>query len=188
MVLSFNKYLSFSKELKAASLSVIFHAALFLGAFSFNKIYIHVSNIPSSSSFNVMSVSSATNEGVSKEKQIKEKITKKPVNNNPTNNQNENQIADSSSEVIFDSQDLNNVQPQYPISSKRKGEEGTVLIRAFIDESGNALNIEIVKSSSYSALDNAALNAIKKWHFIPAKKFGHNISSSVIIPVTFQLT
>lgn len=82
---------------------------------------------------------------------------------------------------------LNNPAPNYPNLSKRMGEEGRVLLRVLVSASGKAEGVELEKSSGYERLDNAAIDVVKKWSFIPAKKGKEVLSAYVLVPVKFTL-
>jgi TonB family protein len=57
------------------------------------------------------------------------------------------------------------ISPIYPKTSIRKGEEGIVIINLTINKQGNVSTIKLISSSQSSLLDNAAINAAKKWTF-----------------------
>ena len=82
---------------------------------------------------------------------------------------------------------LNNPAPDYPAMSRRIGEEGRVLMKVLVSADGSAENVEIEKSSGSERLDNAAMQAVKRWKFIPAKKNNQALSAYVIVPVKFSL-
>lgn len=82
---------------------------------------------------------------------------------------------------------LNNPAPDYPAMSRRVAEEGRVLLKVLVSASGGAETIQIEKTSGYSRLDSAAIEAVKKWQFIPAKKAGQTLSAYVLVPVKFSL-
>ncbi len=82
---------------------------------------------------------------------------------------------------------LHNPPPAYPRISKRRGEEGTVLLRVKVNKNGKAALVQIKKSSGSKRLDNAAHQAVNKWRFVPAKKGGKVVSGWVIVPIVFQL-
>jgi protein TonB len=52
---------------------------------------------------------------------------------------------------------------------------------------GRAGDIELKESCGCEALDQSALDTVKKWRFIPATKGKTPISCWVIVPITFQL-
>ena len=176
----------FSRDSKSAIFAAGLHVMIFFALFSFSNPSVDISNFQSAGSFSVFS-ESVSNEGISL---AKTKVAKND-SNRQTNQQSEspkNSSSENSSEVIFNAKNLGNPNPEYPLLAKRRGEEGTVLVRAFVGEDGLASKVEIAQSSSFSLLDNAAVEAIKKWRFVPAKRLGQVISSSVIIPITFKLT
>ena len=75
----------------------------------------------------------------------------------------------------------------YPKLAKRRGIEGQVLIEVWIDIEGQQLKQKLIKSSGAQILDNAAIAAIKKWHFSSHIVNGKAIAHRVQIPVRFKL-
>jgi protein TonB len=43
------------------------------------------------------------------------------------------------------------------------------------------------RSSGHDMLDESAIEAVKKWRFIPAKRGETPVASSVIVPIIFTL-
>lgn len=82
---------------------------------------------------------------------------------------------------------LHNPPPAYPALSRRVGEEGRVMLRVLVSKSGDAQQVEIESGSGSTRLDKAALEAVKKWRFIPAKRNNQPISAYVIVPIQFTL-
>lgn len=58
-------------------------------------------------------------------------------------------------------------EPEYPSASRRAEETGTVLLRFYVDEDGRAVKSEIVRSSGYKRLDEAARDALSLCKFKP---------------------
>lgn len=87
----------------------------------------------------------------------------------------------------FDADYLHNPKPVYPALARRQGEEGKVLLKVRVSAQGAALDVAISKSSGYGRLDNAALEAVAQWRFVPAKRGDETVDSSVIVPITFAL-
>lgn len=83
---------------------------------------------------------------------------------------------------------LNNPPPAYPPMSRRSGEQGRVLLRVLVSENGLAESVQLDSSSGYEKLDRAAIEAVKKWSFIPAKRSNQPISAYVLVPVKFSLS
>jgi protein TonB len=98
--------------------------------------------------------------------------------------------ATASAEVIqprFDADYLNNPKPGYPVMSKRLGEEGQVLLRVLVSSQGSAEQVQLVRSSGFSRLDEAAAEAVARWRFVPAKVGSVATTAWVQVPVSFQL-
>jgi len=82
---------------------------------------------------------------------------------------------------------LHNPRPDYPVQAKRMGWEGRVLLRVEVLANGNVGEVSIAKSSGHDLLDEAALDAVRRWKFVPAKKDGTAVHSSVNVPINFNL-
>lgn len=74
----------------------------------------------------------------------------------------------------------------YPEESKRLNEVGKVIVKAFVNVEGHAENAEISKSSGFPILDQTAIDAVKKWCFLPALKDGKPFSAWVLLPIRFD--
>jgi TonB family protein len=79
------------------------------------------------------------------------------------------------------------IAPEYPKASRMMGEEGDVLLKISINKEGLVEEVEIVKSSSSKRLDQAAISAIKKARFFPAKKESIPIDFVTNITISFKL-
>ena len=77
--------------------------------------------------------------------------------------------------------------PHYPPESKRTREQGLVILRVLIDESGHAKTIEVYRSSGHPRLDEAARNAVARAVFKPYIDRGVARQSAAIVPVEFSL-
>jgi len=75
--------------------------------------------------------------------------------------------------------------PSYPGRSLRRRESGEVLVRAVVGADGRPTQVEVARSSSHRALDQAAVRAIRRWRFRPAMRDGEAVTGVVEIPVTF---
>ncbi|MCK5720199.1 MAG: energy transducer TonB [Thiomargarita sp.] len=82
---------------------------------------------------------------------------------------------------------LHNSKPKYPRISRRRGEEGKVLLKVKVSKQGTANLVQVKQSSGYQRLDNAAYQAVNRWLFVPAKENGQVVSGWVIIPIIFKL-
>ncbi len=73
------------------------------------------------------------------------------------------------------------VPPIYPLSARRRGAEGQVVLRAMIGDDGTPTAVRVVRGSGHAELDAAARVAVEKWRFrAPA-------GSGVEIPIVFRL-
>lgn len=81
---------------------------------------------------------------------------------------------------------LHREMPMYPLIARRVGKEGRVLLRLTIDEKGNLLNVEVLESAGYGFTE-AAIEAVKKSTFLPAKIDGKPVMAKALLPVKFRL-
>ncbi|NPB03234.1 MAG: energy transducer TonB [Thermotogae bacterium] len=79
-----------------------------------------------------------------------------------------------------------NVQPEYPEIARQAGLEGKVLVEAVIDENGNVINARIQYSDN-EIFNEAALAAMRKMKFKPAKQKGIPVKVKIIQPFIFKL-
>lgn len=82
---------------------------------------------------------------------------------------------------------LTQPRPSYPPEAYRAREEGTVIVQADVDATGNASEVKVVRHSGSRTLDRAALNEVRKWKFRPAMENGKAVASSVQVPVDYKL-
>ena len=81
----------------------------------------------------------------------------------------------------------NRVDPIYPPASRRAGEEGTGIYRVLVDANGRPLDVQVLRSSGFPRLDEAALAAIHKWRFQAAVQNGQAVQSWTRVQVQFKL-
>jgi len=77
--------------------------------------------------------------------------------------------------------------PQYPERSEEKGEEGTVVFRFLVGTDGVVQSAQLVRSSGFDRLDNAAKEAFMKCKFTPGTVDGVPQSSWIKQPYTWRL-
>ena len=75
---------------------------------------------------------------------------------------------------------------EYPRALKRNGIEGTVVVQFFIDETGEVKDMLIVKGA-HPNLNYAAMEAIRKTPFIPARLEGNPVGIWMSFPIKFDL-
>ncbi len=86
-----------------------------------------------------------------------------------------------------DAAHLNNPLPQYPGQSRRRLEEGTVLLDVLILADGSVGELRLKESSGFNRLDKSALAAVEKWRYQPATQGGEAIDFWYVQPVSFAL-
>lgn len=79
------------------------------------------------------------------------------------------------------------VRPTYPPAARRAGAEGTTLLRVHVLDDGRIGQVEVERSAGHVALDQAAAEAIRRWHFEPARSGSETVAVWVLIPVEFRL-
>jgi protein TonB len=90
-------------------------------------------------------------------------------------------------EPSADADYLKNPPPGYPRISRRNGEQGTVIVRVFISTQGAPDKAEVRTSSGFVRLDQAALEAVQRWRFVPGRRNGTPEAMWFNIPVRFIL-
>lgn len=77
-------------------------------------------------------------------------------------------------------------KPEYPKNAKRAEKEGTVILQATVGIDGIAKNISALTDLGYG-FEQAAIDALKRFRFVPAEKKGEKIEYLVKIPFEFKL-
>jgi protein TonB len=80
-------------------------------------------------------------------------------------------------------------QPEYPPSSRRAGEAGTVILEVYVLETGRVGEARVKQSSGYPRLDEAAVREVKRsWRLVPGTENGKPVPMWGQFAVTFKLT
>jgi protein TonB len=82
---------------------------------------------------------------------------------------------------------LRNPPPQYPMTSRMAGEEGTVILRVLVKRDGMPGRVEIKNSSGWHNLDAVARDAVWKWRFVPGREGNDPVEATMDVPITFRL-
>ncbi len=83
---------------------------------------------------------------------------------------------------------LANPGPEYPRSARRRGDEGTVVLRVTVSAAGLPQQIQIRSSSGFQTLDQAAIDAVEGWRFIAARRGDVAVPATIDVPIAFRLT
>jgi len=81
---------------------------------------------------------------------------------------------------------VSSAMPMYPVLAKRGRVEGTVRLTATIDKEGKVDKVETV--SGHPILEQAALEAVKKWRYRPTVLNGEPVEVVTTIDVIFKLS
>ena len=84
-------------------------------------------------------------------------------------------------------QPLSSIRPVYPEIAQEAGIEGTVVVQVFVDKKGRVQDTLVLKGIPNTGLDEAAVTAIKKTRFRPAKQRERAVGVWISIPVNFRL-
>lgn len=79
------------------------------------------------------------------------------------------------------------IEPRYPMESRRRGEQGTVLLRVLVGRDGLPIDVEVARSSGYRPLDRAAREAVLRWRFRPVQINGVNVQARGLVPIKFDV-
>lgn len=79
------------------------------------------------------------------------------------------------------------IRPIYPPGARLRGEEGAVTVRAAVSLSGKAQSAELIRSSGFPALDQAAMNAVRRARFVPARNGRLPLESQATLTFRFTL-
>jgi periplasmic protein TonB len=77
------------------------------------------------------------------------------------------------------------VAPVYPMLARQTRTAGIVVLDVIIDERGNVTSARVLKS--VALLDQAAVDAVQRWKFSPARLNGEAIPIVMTVTVSFQL-
>lgn len=75
--------------------------------------------------------------------------------------------------------------PRYPPRALRRGESGTVMVRAEIGPDGVPTSVSVARGSGSRLLDRTAVDAVERWRFEPAMLDGRPTVGSVVVPIEF---
>jgi protein TonB len=79
------------------------------------------------------------------------------------------------------------VRPVYPEAARRKGLEGTTVLRVHVRDDGSVAEVVVARSAGEPSLDEAAAGAVQRWRFEPARRGGHPVAVWVTLPIRFRL-
>ena len=88
---------------------------------------------------------------------------------------------------VFDAASLNNPRPGYPSIARRLGITGRVLLEGMVSATGSPEKVALRDTSGNEQLDQAALDAVRGWRFVPARRGDTPVVATVLVPIRFEL-
>ncbi len=78
-------------------------------------------------------------------------------------------------------------RPVYPRGCRLRREEGVVTVSIAVTAEGRVESVQVVQSSGFRELDEAAVAAARRAAFAPAVREGRAVSGTVQVPIVFRL-
>jgi TonB family protein len=99
------------------------------------------------------------------------------------------QLAGENSAVILTSKGAENrlahsVAPKYPAEARAGVAQGTVILKAVVDENGKVEGLRLVEGNA--TLATAAIEAVKQWRYRPYVRDGKAQPFQTVVIVDFQ--
>lgn len=79
------------------------------------------------------------------------------------------------------------IKYEYPEGARQRGEEGDVTLELDISAHGTVDEVRIVESCGFAELEQAAVKAVKRERFIPARSGSSKVPASARLTLTFRL-
>jgi periplasmic protein TonB len=80
-----------------------------------------------------------------------------------------------------------NPPPVYPRLARQRGWEGEVALQVRVSATGAVEEVWVERSSGHGVLDQAALAAVKRWRFRPARAGVRSVAGLARVPIEFRL-
>ncbi|MBX3604491.1 MAG: energy transducer TonB [Piscinibacter sp.] len=77
--------------------------------------------------------------------------------------------------------------PVYPRLSRRLNESGLVVVRVYVDTDGMPRTVQVLQSSGFARLDDAAVEGVRRARFRPYTENGRPTAGWARIPIPFEL-
>ena len=75
--------------------------------------------------------------------------------------------------------------PRYPTESRRKREQGTVVLSLVLGTDGRVASISVAQSSGFARLDDAARDAVRGWRWEPMIRNGAPVQVKGLVEIPF---
>ncbi len=77
--------------------------------------------------------------------------------------------------------------PRYPHESRRRREQGTVVLAVLLGIDGRVADVSVSQSSGFERLDHAALTAVRRWRWSPTHRNGTPVMVRGLVEIPFVL-
>ncbi|MCI4654024.1 energy transducer TonB [Sphingomonas aquatilis] len=77
--------------------------------------------------------------------------------------------------------------PRYPLDSRRKREQGTVVLQVLLSADGRVASVSVSQSSGFERLDKAALDAVRRWRWSPTIRDGQAVMVTGRVRIPFLI-
>ena len=106
----------------------------------------------------------------------------------PNQSENENRVGETTAQRVLPQViTARRVAPIYPANSRRRSEEGDVVLDVLVGADGRVTQITVAGSSDFERLDKAAVAAVQQWRFVPGRVAGEPQAMRLRVPIRFQL-
>ena len=79
------------------------------------------------------------------------------------------------------------IKPEYPKGARQRGEEGDITIELDVSSDGTVDGARIVASCGFAELEQAAIQAVKRARFTPARRGSAAVPATARLTLTFRL-
>lgn len=98
----------------------------------------------------------------------------------------EEEEEDEGGEVLETAVLVSKVNPVYPDEARREGVAGTVVLEIAIDATGRVTEVDVVRGLPYG-LSEAAVEAVRHWHYRPARGPSGPVRSRKMVRILYSL-
>ncbi len=106
----------------------------------------------------------------------------------PNQSENENRVGETTAQRVLPQViTARRIAPIYPATSRRRSEEGDVVLDVLVGADGRVTQITVAGSSDFERLDKAAVAAVQQWRFVPGRVAGEPQAMRLRVPIRFQL-
>jgi protein TonB len=96
-------------------------------------------------------------------------------------------LADQTAPVFSEAAVLELPEPAYPRLSRKRGEEGRVVVEVVVSAKSEVRRAKVVRSSNFSRLDRAALKAVERATFSASTEDSVPVESVIRVAYRFEL-